>query len=73
MRHTIEIKGNPCLLKTRTGAPGSPHPKIMSTDRGSQPNKMKTTKTFLWGPEGPQETKTVCELESIVNRWRSLD
>ncbi|XDV48699.1 hypothetical protein PO909_018082 [Leuciscus waleckii] len=73
MRHTIEIKGNPCLLKTRAGAPVSPHPKIMSTDRGSQPRKMKTTKTFLWGPEGPQETKTVCELESHVNRWRSLD
>lgn len=73
MRHTIEIKGNPCLLKTRAGAPVSPHPKIMSTDRGSQPRKMKTTKTFLWGPEGPQETKTVFELESHANRWRSLD
>ncbi|ROL49062.1 hypothetical protein DPX16_16677 [Anabarilius grahami] len=59
MRHTIEIKGNPCSLKTRAGAPVSPHPKIMSTDRGSQPHKMKTTKKFLWGPEGPQETKTM--------------
>lgn len=59
MRHTIEIKGNPCSLKTRAGAPVSPHPKIMSTDRGSQLHKMKTTKKFLWGPEGPQETKTM--------------
>ncbi|XP_048067250.1 uncharacterized protein LOC125280629 isoform X2 [Megalobrama amblycephala] len=59
MRHTIEIKGNPCSLKTRARAPVSPHPKIMSTDRGSQPHKMKTTKKFLWGPEGPQGTKTM--------------
>ncbi|XP_016326683.1 uncharacterized protein LOC107676613, partial [Sinocyclocheilus anshuiensis] len=73
MRHTIEIKGNPCLLKTRAGMPVSPHPKIMSPERGSQPRKIKTTKTFLWGPEGPLETKTVCELHSPVNRWRSVD
>ncbi|KAI2661454.1 Tryptophan 2,3-dioxygenase [Labeo rohita] len=73
MRHTIEIKGNPCIIQTRAGVPVSPHPKIMSTERGSQPHKIKTTKTFLWGPEGPQETKTVCELHSQVNRWRSLD
>ncbi|KAK2898856.1 hypothetical protein Q8A67_010274 [Cirrhinus molitorella] len=72
MRHAIEIKGNPCLFQTRTGVPVSPHPKIMSTERGSQLHKIKTTKTFLWGPEGPQETKTVCELHSHVNRnvWR---
>ncbi|XP_016361169.1 uncharacterized protein LOC107703149 [Sinocyclocheilus anshuiensis] len=56
MRHSIEIKGNPCLLQTRAGAPVSPHPKIMSTERGSQPHKMKPTKMFLWGPEGPRET-----------------
>lgn len=73
MRHTIEIKGNPCLLKTRAGVPVSSHPKIMSTERGSQPRKIKTTKTFLWGSEGPLETKTVCMLHSPVNRWRSLD
>ncbi len=73
MRHTIEIKGNPCLLKTRAGVPVSRNPKIMSTERGSQSRKIKTTKTFLWGSEGPLETGTVCTLHSPVNRWRSLD
>ncbi|XP_059379521.1 uncharacterized protein LOC132115138 isoform X1 [Carassius carassius] len=73
MQHSIEIKGNPCLLQTRAGAPVSPQPKIMSTERGSQPRKMKISKMFLWGPEGPRETKTVCDLYSAVNRWRSQD
>ncbi|KAI7797747.1 hypothetical protein IRJ41_019631 [Triplophysa rosa] len=73
MRHAIETKGNRCLLQTKADAVISPRPKIMSTERGVPPHKMKTTKTFLWGPEGPQETKTVCELQSPVNRWRSSD
>lgn len=71
MRHTIETKGNRCLLQTKAEVVISPRPKIMSTERGVPPHKIKTTKTFLWGPEGPQETKTVCELQSPVNRWRS--
>ncbi|XP_051950689.1 uncharacterized protein LOC127621222 [Xyrauchen texanus] len=58
MRHIIEIKGNPCLLKTKAEAVISPHPKIISTVRGAQTHKIKTTKTFLWGPEGLQEAKT---------------
>lgn len=73
MRHAMETKGNPCLLQTKTKAVISPRPKIMSTERGVPLHKMKTTKTFLWGPEGPQETKTVCELQSPVNRWRISD
>lgn len=73
MRHAIETKGNPCLLQTKAEAVITPRPKIMSAER-VPPHKIKTTKTFLWGPEGPQETKTVCELQSpAVNRWRSSD
>ncbi|XP_073767106.1 uncharacterized protein isoform X2 [Danio rerio] len=73
MRHSIEIKGNPCLLKTRAGLAVGPHPEIMSIERGSRTRKMKTTKTFLSGPKGPQETKTVCEQHSPENRWRGQD
>ncbi|XP_056585895.1 uncharacterized protein LOC130407193 [Triplophysa dalaica] len=73
MRHAIETKGNRCLLQTKAEVVISPRPKIMSTERGVPPHKIKTIKTFLWGPEGPQETKTVCELQSPVNRWRSSD
>lgn len=47
MRHSIEIKGNPCLLKTRAGLAVGPRPEIMSSERGSRTRKMKTTKTFL--------------------------
>nr|XP_055024618.1 uncharacterized protein LOC129414586 [Misgurnus anguillicaudatus]XP_055024619.1 uncharacterized protein LOC129414586 [Misgurnus anguillicaudatus] len=71
VRHIIETKGNSCSLQTKAGGVISPRPKIMSTERRTPPHKIKTTKTFLWGPDGPQETKTVCELQSHLNRWRS--
>ncbi|XP_065104025.1 uncharacterized protein [Paramisgurnus dabryanus] len=71
VQNIIETKGNSFSLQTKAGGVISPRPKIMSTERRTPPHKIKTTKTFLWGPDGPQETKTVCELQSHLNRWRS--
>ncbi|XP_037391898.1 uncharacterized protein LOC119262781 [Pygocentrus nattereri] len=57
-----ETKGNVSKMEARriTG----PRPKIMSSEWGAPACKMKTTKTFVWGPRGPQETKSVCELHT---------
>ncbi|XP_062854262.1 uncharacterized protein LOC134317492 [Trichomycterus rosablanca] len=59
----------PC---SERGARGS-RPEIMSHERGSVSRKTKTTKTFVWGPEGLQETKCVCELRARMNRCRGSD
>lgn len=52
----------------------APRPKITSPEwRESLPRKTKTTKTFVWGPRGPQETKCVCELRARTSAWRRVD
>lgn len=59
---------------SRHVTPNAPRSKIPSPDWwGSRSQKTKTTKTFMWGPQGPQETKSVCELQTRSNRWRGLD
>lgn len=45
------------------------HPKWWS----SLTRQTKTTKTFVWGPWGPQETKSVCELHTRTGSWTSSD
>ncbi|KAF5891285.1 uncharacterized protein DAT39_019010 [Clarias magur] len=48
--------------------------KIMSSEWwGALPCKTKTTKTFEWGPRGPRETKSVCELHVRTSRWRGSE
>ncbi|KAI4884243.1 hypothetical protein NFI96_001387 [Prochilodus magdalenae] len=49
-------KGN--ISEMAAGGITGPRPKIMSSEWGAPACKMKTTKTFVWGPRGPQETKT---------------
>lgn len=71
---SLDRKGSRHVLKTEPRAIIGP--KIMSSEWwgwGSLPRKMKTIKTFMWGPQGPQETKSVCELHTRTNRWRGLD
>lgn len=51
-----------------------PRPELTSCERwGPLPRKTKTTKTFVWGPRGPQESKSVCEIQAQTNRWRGVD
>ncbi|KAG9270525.1 hypothetical protein AMEX_G15481 [Astyanax mexicanus] len=63
-----ETKGNHHVSTMETRGTTGPHPKIMSSEWGAPPCKTKTTKTFVWGPWGPQETKSVCELHTQANR-----
>lgn len=61
------------LKKEPRGITGH-RPKIMSSERwGALPCKTKTTKTFEWGPWGPRETKSVCELHVRTSRWRGSE
>lgn len=70
----LDRKGSWHVLKMEPRGIIGPRPKIMSSEWwGSLPRKIKTTKTFVWGPRGPQETKSVCELHARTNRWRGLD
>ncbi|XP_027035221.2 uncharacterized protein LOC113663934 isoform X2 [Tachysurus fulvidraco] len=66
--------GNRLVFKTEPRGITGPRPKILSCERwGPLPRKTKTTKTFVWGPRGPQESKSVCELHARTNRWRGED
>ncbi|GAA6070897.1 uncharacterized protein LOC113663934 isoform X1 [Tachysurus ichikawai] len=66
--------GNRHVFKTEPRGITGPRPKILSCERwGPLPRKTKTTKTFVWGPRGPQESKSVCELHARTNRWRGED
>ncbi|XP_072538733.1 uncharacterized protein [Salminus brasiliensis] len=63
-----ETKGSRHVSKMEARRTTGPHPKIMSSEWGAPPCKTKTTKTFVWGPWGPQETKIVCELRTHATR-----
>lgn len=66
--------GSRHILKTEPRGMTGPRPKLTSPDWwGSLPRKTKTTKTFVWGPWGPQETKSVCELHTRTSKWKGLD
>lgn len=71
---SLERTGSRHILKIESRGITGPHPKLMSAESwGSLPRKTKTTKTFVWGPRGPQETKSVCELHTRTSRWKALD
>ncbi|XP_017322957.1 uncharacterized protein LOC108265299 isoform X4 [Ictalurus punctatus] len=71
---SLDRRGSRHILKTEPRGTTGLCPKIMSSECwGCLSRKTKTTKTFVWGPRGPQETKSVCELHTRTNRWRGLD
>lgn len=71
---SLDRRGGRHILKTEPRRMTGPHPKLTSPDWwGSLPRKTKTTKTFVWGPWGPQETKSVCELHTRTSKWKGLD
>ncbi|XP_034162732.2 uncharacterized protein LOC117597849 [Pangasianodon hypophthalmus] len=71
---SLEWRGSRHVSKMDSSGITGPRPKITSSEWwGSLSRKTKTTKTFVWGPRGPQETKSVCELHTRTNRWRGLD
>ncbi|KAG7331989.1 hypothetical protein KOW79_003823 [Hemibagrus wyckioides] len=71
---SLDRTGNRGVFKTEPRGITGSRPKITSCERwGPLPHKTKTTKTFVWGPRGPQESKSVCELHARTNRWRGAD
>ncbi|KAF7694863.1 hypothetical protein HF521_006586 [Silurus meridionalis] len=73
---SLDRRGNQNILKTEPRGTTAPRPKITISEWCCEPllsRKTKTTKTFVWGPRGPQETKSVCELHTRSNRWRGSD
>ncbi|KAI5622150.1 actin related protein 2/3 complex, subunit 5-like, a [Silurus asotus] len=68
---SLDRRGNQNILKTEPRGTTAPRPKITISEWCCGPllsRKTKTTKTFVWGPRGPQETKSVCELHTRSNR-----
>ncbi|KAK1787097.1 hypothetical protein P4O66_017474 [Electrophorus voltai] len=68
-----ETTGNHCASNMGIRGTAEHRPEIMSSEWGTLPRKVKTTKTFVWGPWGPQETKSVYELHTPNNRCQSSD